>query len=161
MPVFLARTHGHFPAQDSDPEVYDGGTFPFERVQMDVKYVPRVNLYGENLYQYTLADEYSRWCYREIHNELSAYISGLFLRRAVKAAPFKIKEAQTDNGHEFTNALFGQKRDEPTRFELALAELGIEYRRTRVGTLKHNDRVERQQHELDMQRFYKRQFTSL
>jgi len=143
------------------PEVYDGGTFPGERVQIDVKYVPRTCLYGEKLYQYTLVDEYSRWCYREIHNELSACASGLFLRRAVKATPFKIKMAQTDNGQEFTNALFGQKKEELTRFELALAELGIAYRRIRVGTPKHNGRVERQ-HGLDMQRFYKRQkFTSL
>ena len=143
------------------PEVYDGGTFPGERVQIDVKYVPKACLYGEKLYQYTLVDEYSRWCYREIHAEHSAYISGLFIRRAAKVAPFKIKMAQTDNGQEFTNALFGQKKEELTRFEMALAELGIAYRRIRVGTPKHNGRVERQ-HGLDMQRFYKRQkFTSL
>jgi len=143
------------------PKVYDGGTFPGERVQIDVKYVPRACLYGEKLYQYTLIDEYSRWCYRELHAEHSAYISGLFIRRAVKAAPFKIKMAQTDNGHEFTNALLGQKKEELTRFELALKELRIAYRRIRVGTPKHNGRVERQ-HGLDMLRFYKHQtFVSL
>jgi len=143
------------------PKVYDGGTFPGERVQIDVKYVPKECLYGEKLYQYTLVDEFSRWCYREIHTELSAYVSGQFMRRAVKAAPFKILAAQTDNGHEFTNALFGQKREELTRFEQALAELNIAYRRIRAGTPKHNGRVERQ-HGLDVQRFYKRQkFSSL
>jgi len=143
------------------PQVYDGGKFPGARVQIDVKYVPKASLYGEQLYQYTLVDEYSRWCYREIHTELSSYTSSLFLRSAVKAAPFKIHAVQTDNGHEFTNALFGQKREEPTRFELVLLELGIDYRRIRVGTPKHNGRVERQ-HGLDMQRFYKRlQFISL
>jgi transposase InsO family protein len=143
------------------PEVYEGGTYPGERVQIDVKYVPKACSYGERLYQYTLVDEYSRWCYREIHAEHSDYAAGLFLRNAVKTAPFQINMAQTDNGHEFTNALFGQKRQEPTRFELALLELGIKYRRIRVGTPKHNGRVERQ-HGLDMLRFYKRQrFTSL
>ena len=143
------------------PKVYDGGIFPGERVQIDVKYVPKSSLYGEKLYQYTLVDEFSRWCYREIHAEHSAHASGLFLRNAVKAAPFKIYEAQTDNGHEFTNALFGQKIKELSRFELALTELGIKHRRIRVGTPKHNGRVERQ-HGLDMQRFYKRQrFVSL
>ena len=135
--------------------------FPGERVQIDVKYVPKVCLYGEKLYQYTLVDECSRWCYREIHAEHSAYVSAQFLINAVKVAPFKILMAQIDNGHEFTNALFGQKREEPTRFELALGELGIAYRRIRVGTTKHNGRVERR-HGLDMERFYKRQvFTSL
>jgi transposase InsO family protein len=143
------------------PRVYEGGTYPGERVQIDVKYVPKSSLYGEKLYQYTLVDEYSRWCYREIHNEHSAYVSGLFLRNAVKDAPFKIHAVQTDNGHEFTNALFGQKRVEHTRFEQALIELGIKYRRIRVGTPKHNGRVERQ-HGLDTLRFYKRQrFVSL
>lgn len=143
------------------PKVYDGGTYPGERVQIDVKYVPRACLYGERLYQYTLVDEYSRWCYREIHAEHSDHASRLFLRNAVKVAPFAIREVQTDNGHEFSNALFGQNRLELTRFELALADLGIMYRRIRVGTPRHNGRVERQ-HGLDMQRFYKRlRFKSL
>jgi transposase InsO family protein len=164
MKRFLRKHFASPPAplvRPEKPKVYDGGTFPGERVQIDVKYVPRANLYGEKLYQYTLVDEYSRWCYREIYNELSDYVSGLFLHNAVKAAPFKIHMAQTDNGHEFTNALFGQKREELTRFERALAEHKIAYRRIRVGTPKHNGRVERQ-HGLDMQRFYKRQtFSSL
>jgi len=141
-------------ASPEKPKVYEGGTFPGERVQIDVKFVPKLCLYGEKLYQYTMVDEYSRWCYREIHNEHSAYISSLFLRNAVKAAPFKIHEAQTDNGHEFTNAIFGQKQENLTRFEQTLEEFGIKYRRIRVGTPKHNGRVERQ-HGLDMQRFYK------
>ena len=120
-----------------------------------------MSLYGERLYQYTLVDEYSRWCYREIHAEHNDHASNLFIRNAVKAAPFKIHMVQPDNGREFTNTFTGQKRLERTRFELALFDLDIEYRRIRVGTPKHNGRVERQ-HGLDMQRFYKHQkFTSL
>ena len=143
------------------PEVYDGGKYPGERVQIDVKYVPKTSLYGEKLYQYTLVDEYSRWCYREIHNEHDDHASSLFLYNALNAAPFKIKEVQTDNGYEFTNAIWGQKCLELTRFELILSVRHIKYRRIRVGAPKHNGRVERQ-HGLDMQRFYKRHlFTSL
>ena len=143
------------------PEIYDGGTYPGERVQIDVKHVPKVCRYGEKLYQYTLIDEYSRWCYREIHAEHNDHASSLFLRNAIISAPFKIKEVQTDNGWEFTNALTGQKRLEDTHFEQILTVLGIKYRRIKVGTPKHNGRVERQ-HGLDMLRFYKRQiFTSL
>ena len=142
-------------------KAYEGGTYPGERVQIDVKYVPKESLYGEKLYQYTLVDEFSRWCYREIHDEHSEHASKVFICNATKAAPFRIHAVQTDNGNEFTNALFGQKREEPTRFERALSELGIEYRRIRVGTPKHNGRVERQ-HGLDAQRFYKRlKLTSL
>jgi len=143
------------------PKAYDAGKFPGERVQIDVKYVPRVCLYGERLYQYTLVDEYSRWCYREIHAEKSEVASSIFLKNAIQKAPFKIHAVQTDNGSEFTNALFGQKRLDPTRFERVMAENDIAYRRIRVGTPKHNGRVERQ-HGLDMQRFYKRlKFKSL
>ena len=141
------------------PQVYEGGSYPGERVQIDVKYVPKKCLYGEKLYQYTLIDECSRWCYREIWAEHSAYASAQFLRHAAAVAPFRIKEVQTDNGHEFTNALFGAKADDPTRFEEAMKELGIAYRRIRPGTPKHNGRVERQ-HGLDMKRFYKNQHFS-
>jgi len=143
------------------PKVYDGGKFPGERVQFDVKYVPKACLYGERLYQFTAVDEYSRWCFREIYAEHNDQSAKDFLKKLVKAAPFKIIEAQTDNGHEWTNALFGHKVYMPTRFEEELAAQGIRYRRIRVGTPKHNGRVERQ-HGLDMQRFYKRMmFSSL
>jgi transposase-like protein len=136
------------------PKAYDGGRFPGERVQIDVKYVPRACLYGEKLYQFTAVDECSRWCFREIYAEHNAHSATLFLRSLVKAAPFKILAVQTDNGHEWTNALFGQNKPELTRFELELAKLDIRYRRIRVGTPKHNGRVERQ-HGLDTQRFYR------
>ena len=143
------------------PKAYDGGKFPGERVQLDVKYVPRVCLYGERLYQFTAVDEYSRWCFRGIyveHNEVSAKD---FLKKLITEAPFKIIEIQTDNGQEWTNALFGQKVCTLTRFEEELVRQNISYRRIRPGTPKHNGRVERQ-HGLDMQRFYKRlKFISL
>lgn len=136
------------------PKAYDGGEYPGERVQLDVKYVPKECLYGEKLYQFTAVDEFSRWCFRAVYKEHSDYSAALFLRELIRVAPFKIIEAQTDNGHEWTNALFGQKVLSPTRFEETLALHGIRYRRIRVGTPKHNGRVERQ-HGLDMQRFYR------
>ena len=143
------------------PKAYDGGKFPGERVQLDVKYVPIDCLYGEKLYQFTAVDEYSRWCFREIYNKHDEHSAKDFLKKLVAAAPFKILEVQTDNGHEWTNALFGQKVFSPTRFEQELAQQNIKYRRIRVGTPKHNGRVERQ-HGLDMKRFYKRlNFVSL
>lgn len=80
------------------PKAYDGGAFPGERVQIGVKYVPKACLYGEKLYQYTLVDEFSRWCYREIFAEHSDYAASQFLRYAVKAAPFRIR------GHRPTTA---------------------------------------------------------
>ena len=88
------------------PKVYDGGTFPGERVQIDVKYVPKASLYEEKLYQYTLADEFSRWCYREIHNEHSAYISAQFLRNAVtislKSLMWKLRKNSTYHAAQYS-----------------------------------------------------------
>jgi transposase InsO family protein len=143
------------------PKAYDGGKFPGERMQLDVKFVPKACLYGEKLYQFTAVDEYSRWCFREIYVEHNEHSAKDFLKKLIAAAPFKILEVQTDNGHEWTNALFGQKVPSQTRFEQELVRQNIKYRRIRAGTPKHNGRVERQ-HGLDMNRFYKRQkFTSL
>src|SRR5665648_609112 len=46
------------------PKPYEQMTFPGQRVQVDVKHVPRVCLVGdvkeEKLYQYTAIDEFSR-----------------------------------------------------------------------------------------------------
>jgi transposase InsO family protein len=118
-------------------------------------------LYGEKLYQFTAVDEYSRWCFREIYAEHSDQSARDFLKKLLKAAPLKILEVQTDNGHEWRNALFGAKVYSPTRFEEELVRQHIQYRRIRVGTPKHNGRVERQ-HGLDMSRFYRRlNFVSL
>ena len=143
------------------PKPYDGGKFPGERMQLDVKWVPKECLYGGRLYQFTAVDEYSRWCFREIYAEHNENSAKDFLQKLVKAAPFKILEVQTDNGLEWTKILSGQKVYTPTRFEEELVRQGIAYRRIRVGTPKHNGRVERQ-HGLDMQRFYKRlKLTSL
>lgn len=42
------------------------------------------------------------------------------MSHAVEVAPFQIKEVQTYNGHEFTNALNDQKRRKDSRIELTL-----------------------------------------
>ena len=77
-----------------------------------------------------------------------------FLERLVRAAPFPIRMIQTDNGAEFTNALLVTKSRHKTLFEEALIEMGIEYRRIRIATPRHNGKVERQ-HRSDEQRFYR------
>jgi transposase InsO family protein len=144
------------------PKLYHGGTFPGEELQLDVKFVPAdCNKSDVKLYQFTAIDEYSRWCYREIYNEHSTHSAYLFLLNLIKKAPFPIKLIQTDNGTEWTNALPVTKATHKTLFEEALAEFGIEYKRIRIATPRHNGRVERQ-HGLDQKRFYnKNKFYSL
>ena len=125
--------------------------YPGERVQIDVKYVPKkcmskeLQERGEKFYQYTAIDEYSRLRYTWFTNAHDTYASSEFARRLVKYFPFKIKTIQTDNGFEFTNRLSWQAflKDKKTMFENTLEELGLEYKVIKPYTPKQNGRVER------------------
>lgn len=85
--------------------------YPGERVQIDVKYVPKecmskeLKEAGERYYQYTAIDEYTRKRYTYFTKEHSTYESTKFLEKVIKYYEFKIKLIQTDNGCEFTNRL--------------------------------------------------------
>ena len=140
------------------PKPYEDMTFPGERVQIDVKMVPSECLVGElqnieeHYYQYTCIDEFSRFRYLEIFREKSTYSSKCFILNCVKKLPFKIKCVQTDNGVEFTNKLIHPDA-KPTLFEKTLMELGIEYKRIKPYTPRHNGKVERS-HGKDQLYFY-------
>ena len=85
--------------------------YPGERVQIDVKYVPKKCLskelqeMGERYYQYTAIDEYTRKRYTYFTKEHSTYESTKFIEKVIKYYEFKVKLIQTDNGCEFTNRL--------------------------------------------------------
>lgn len=126
-----------------------------QKVQLDVKFVPSycvVN--GNKYYEYIAVDECSRWAYRQMYDEHSTYSSYQFLLSLIANAPFPIREIQTDNGTEFTNALLVTRTKHKTMFESALEKLGIKYHRIRVATPRHNGKVERQNRQ-DEERFYK------
>lgn len=132
---------------------YKRADYVGQKVQIDVKYVPSycvVN--GQKYYEYIAVDECSRWAYRQMYDEHSTYSSYQFLISLIKAAPFPIREVQTDNGGEFTNAL-KSKNNKETMFEKALKKLEIKYHRIRVATPQHNGKVERQNRQ-DEERFY-------
>lgn len=137
------------------------GEYPGDKVQIDVKYVPKkcmskeLQERGEKFYQYTAIDEYSRLRYTWFTNAHDTYASSEFARRLVKYFPFKIKTIQTDNGFEFTNRLSWQAflKDKKTMFENTLEELGLEYKVIKPHTPKQNGRVERS-HRKDQERFY-------
>lgn len=90
-----------------------------------------------------------------MYAEHSTYSSKDFLVKLITAAPFQIREVQTDNGREFTNANVDHPDAPLTSFELTLQKLDIIYHRIRVATPRHNGKVERQ-HRTDELRFYKR-----
>ena len=144
-------------------------TYPGEKVQIDVKYVPTVCLTkelrekGEKFYQYTAIDEFTRIRYTWFTNEHSTYMSSEFVKRVVRYYPFKIETIQTDNGFEFTNRLNWNKakREQKTMFETTLEKLKIKYRQIKPYTPKENGKVERS-HRKDQERFYyKKVFYSL
>ena len=105
-------------------------------------------------YQYTAIDEYSRVTFREMYDEHSTYSFLDFILKVIAFFPFKIELVQTDNGSEWTNALLSN-HPAPTLFEQALIDAGIEYKRIRIATPRHNGKVERQ-HREDERRFCKK-----
>ena len=135
---------------------YVRAEYPGQKVQVDVKYVPSYCVTnGQKYYQYTAVDECTRWTYREMYDEHSTYSSAQFLMNLVMKCPFPIREIQTDNGTEFTNALLQKNCDHKSLFENLLDRYGIIYHRIRVATPRHNGKVERQ-HRIDEARFYKK-----
>ena len=135
---------------------YERAAYPGQKVQIDVKFVPNYCVAnGQKYYQYTAVDECTRDCFREMYDEHSTYSSVDFLIKLIKAFPFPIREIQTDNGSEWTNALRAKEGTHKSLFEAKLDALGILYHRIRVATPRHNGKVERQ-HRIDELRFYKK-----
>ena len=145
--------------KEYEPKPYQQMTYPGERVQIDVKYVPAQSLTKEvkerdgRYYQYTAIDEYTRKRVLWASKEQSTSASTEFLKVIMKKFPFKIECIQTDNGFEFTNRLNWQGTKKKTMFENKLKELGINHKLIKPKTPRHNGKVERS-HRKDQERFY-------
>lgn len=145
--------------KEYEPKPYQQMTYPGERVQIDVKYVPKKSLTKEVIeqegryYQYTAIDEYTRKRVLWASKEQSTSASTEFLEIIMKKFPFKIECIQTDNGFEFTNRLNWQGTKKKTMFEKKLEELGIKHKLIKPKTPRHNGKVERS-HRKDQERFY-------
>ena len=152
-----AKLKGNKPAKPKKkkkPKPYKRADYVGQKVQIDVKFVPSYCVVdGKKYYEYIAVDECSRWAYRQMYDEHSTYSSYQFLLELIEHAPFPIREIQTDNGTEFTNALLVVKAKHKTLFETALEQFGIKYHRIRVATPRHNGKVERQNRQ-DEERFY-------
>jgi len=136
------------------PKPYKRAEYPGQKVQIDVKYVPSWCVAGtQKYYQYTAIDECTRIVFREMYEERSTDSSKDFLLKLIKAFPFPIREIQTDNGTEFTNALLVTKSKHKSLFEQELEDMDIIYHRIQIATPRHNGKVERQ-HRTDEKRFY-------
>ena len=136
-------------------------TYPGQKVQIDVKYVPRkcmskeLQEQGIKFYQYTAIDEYTRKRIMWYTEEHSTYMSSEFVKKVIREFPFKVECIQTDNGFEFTNRLSWQTflKGKKTMFEKTLEEKGIKHKLIKPHNPKENGKVERS-HRKDQERFY-------
>ena len=145
------------------PKKYKEADYPGQKVQIDVKFVPKSCLVGKALeqakenggyfYQYTFIDEYSRFRILEAFEEHNTYSSTQFLMHCIERFPYVIECVQTDNGPEFTNRFISQCSNKPTLFETTLSNLGIKHQLIRPFTPRHNGKVERS-HRKDNEYFY-------
>ena len=121
------------------PKPYEQMQYPGQRVQIDVKVVPRRCIADPQLklYQYTAIDEYSRYRVLGAYEEQSTFSSADFLSKVVKHFARKgiaVECVQTDNGFEFTNRFSGSRRDLETLFEATARQLGIRHKLIRPYT---------------------------
>ena len=116
------------------PKPYEKMSYPGQRVQIDVKYVPDACIVGDakaegkKFYQYTAIDEYSRFRYLEAFEEHNTYTSTVFLEHMLQAFKFPVECVQTDNGAEFTKRLGNTRKPTPTLFEARLKQCGIRHK---------------------------------
>ena len=139
----VMRKLGLFPAAEKKkaykPKPYEQMTYPGQRVQVDVKVVPRRCIADPELrlFQYTAIDEFTRLRFLTAYPEQSTFSSADFLNKLVQwyaRRGIKVKCVQTDNGFEFTNRFSAGKRDLPTLFETTAAQLGIRHKLIRPYT---------------------------
>lgn len=156
------RKMGMFPQAKTQtpykPKPYEQMTYPGQRVQIDVKFVPSccVAAKGLKLYQYTAIDEFTRLRCLGAYEEHSTFSSADFLRKAVEwyaRRGIKVECVQTDNGFEFTNRFSRSNRDAETLFEKEARTQGIKHKLIKPYTPRHNGKVERS-HREDQKRFY-------
>ena len=140
------------------PKPYQQMTRPGEKIQADVKVVPRRRITDPELrlFQYTAIDEFSRLRFLAAYPERSTDSSADFLRRLAKwyaRRGIRVECGQTDNGFELTNRFSNSERDILTPFEETAAELGIQHKLIRPYAPRHSGKAEHR-HREDLKRFY-------
>ncbi len=115
-------------------------------VHVDVKYLPQMPDEDARQYLFAAIDRATRWVYVEVLPTKSATNASAFLKRLVKAAPFKISKVLTDNGKEFSDRFCATGQRAPTgnhAFDKVCAEHGIEHRLIKPRHPQTNGMIER------------------
>ena len=148
--VFMQKEHKKTSYR---PKKYHTPEKPGEKMQLDVKYVPKECYSGNDrkkFYQYTIIDECTRERFLYAFEEKSSHTTILFLKRAFLYFGYLPDIIQTDNGVEFTHVRNTDMIHPMKRF---CDTLGIEHKTIRPYTPRHNGKVERS-HRNDNTRFY-------
>lgn len=136
------------------PKKYFTPEFIGEKMQLDVKYVPRecnANLSDDfRYYQYTIIDEASRERFIYAYKEQSSYSTVDFVQRAICFFGYIPRMIQTDNGFEFTHF---RETNRVHPLDILCDNLGITHKLIKPRTPRHNGKVERS-HRNDNIRFY-------
>ena len=136
---------------------YGQMTYPGQRVQVDVKMVPRRCIADPELrlFQSAAIDEFTCLIFLDAYPEQSNFSSADFLKKVFKwyaRRDIRMECVQTDNGFEFTDRFPNSRRDLPTLFEATAAQPRIRYKIIRPYTSLYNGKVERS-HREDQKRF--------
>ena len=135
------------------PKPYEAMSRPGERIQIDVKHTGLYNAKGQQLYQYTALDEYSRWRLLRLYWECTPAASVTFFDELRAHFPFPVACVQTDHGTEFTYDFMPQVTV-PHPFTSRLEGLQIRHKLIKIATPWHNGKVERS-HRTDGEEFYR------
>lgn len=149
------------PPDKAKNKEYHGAKVPGQKLQMDVKYVPKECLPEghKKLYQWTIIDEATNLRFTQFYDDRANMNSVKFVSKARKYFPFALQEIQTDNGTEFTNRFLNTPK--LSSFERYIRRAKIRHKLIRPATPKHNGRVERS-HRTDDKHFYtENKFTGL
>lgn len=139
------------------PKPYDTPEHIGEKMQLDVKHVPRhckakCLMSWDNFYQYTIIDEATRQRYIRAYDEITPANTVDFVKRAILYFGYKPKIIQTDNGSEFTYTIQTRKNKEHP-LDRFCRENDIVHKLIKPRTPRHNGKVERS-HRSDNERFY-------
>ncbi len=96
-------------------QAYEQMQYPGQRIQVDVKVVPKaciVDKKWKQYYQYTAIDEYSRLRYLEGFQTADTFSSAIFIEHAIALVQGQRNclNVQTDNDLSSPNAFYDQKR---------------------------------------------------
>jgi len=126
--------------------------WPGQRLQMDIKYVPR-KINDKQYYVFNAIDDCTRWRISRLYRNKGHLQAVNFLRYVYEVFPFKIQCIQLDNDNCFTHRLNPQNHGKRHRFESNAEEMGIRLKFIPPGEKELQGKVERL-HRTDEDEFF-------